>query len=142
MICEATTRSRTFDRKGRLEMGRKLFMMSGLRPGFLMMGVTAASFREDGTEALLSEELMILETSGEMMGKQSLAMEDGMGSSMQVEVFMVEMIVDNSSSEMGATLEGGWVIRRVEEGGGVKEWGRWIRSCRWRRFLTGKMRHF
>ncbi len=37
---EATTCFSTFDRKRRLEMGRKLLMISGLSPGFLRMNKT------------------------------------------------------------------------------------------------------
>lgn len=53
------TRSRIFDRKGRLDMGRKFAGLSGSRPGFLRMGVMAASLRDCGTEPDESEELMI-----------------------------------------------------------------------------------
>ena len=88
--------------------------MSGLRPGFLRMGVTAASLREGGTEGKQREELTMLEISGKMVGKQCFTKEDGMGSSMQVEVFMVEMIEDSSAGETGANLERGG----VEKGGG------------------------
>ena len=38
---ETTTCSTVFDRKGRLEISQKLLILSGLSPGFLMMGVTA-----------------------------------------------------------------------------------------------------
>ncbi len=38
---EVTACSSIFDRKGRLEMARKLLMISGLSPGVLRMGVTA-----------------------------------------------------------------------------------------------------
>ena len=40
---EATARSSIFYRRGRLEMGWKLDISSGLSPGFLRMGVMAAS---------------------------------------------------------------------------------------------------
>lgn len=105
-------------------MGRKLFMMSGFRPGFLMMGVTAASLSEGGTEGKLREELMILQISGAMVGKQYLTREDGMGSNVQVEVFMVEMILDRSAGEVSVNLERGMEVRGVDgsaEGRGVGE---------------------
>jgi len=72
LSCEETVRSSILDRKGRLEMGRKFDMMSGLSPGFLRMGVTAASLSERGTEPDLREELMISVMSVEMAGKESL----------------------------------------------------------------------
>ena len=40
-------------------MGRKFAMTSGLSPGFLRMGVTAASLSDWGTEPELKEELMM-----------------------------------------------------------------------------------
>ena len=40
-----------------------------------------------------------------MVGKQCLTKEDGMGSSVQVEVFIVEMILKSSSVETGVNLE-------------------------------------
>ena len=68
----ATIRSSILDRKGRLEMGRKFNKMSELSPGFLRMGVIAASLSEGGTEPDLKEELMISVMSVEMAGKESL----------------------------------------------------------------------
>ena len=68
----ATICSSILDRKGRLEMGRKFDMMSGLSPGFLRVGVTAASLSEWGTEPDLREELIISLMCVEMAGKKSL----------------------------------------------------------------------
>ena len=68
----AKVRSSILDRKGRLEMGRKFDMMPGLSPGFLRMGVTAASLSKWGTEPDLRENLMISVISVEMAGKESL----------------------------------------------------------------------
>ena len=66
-----------FDRKARLEMGRKLLLVSGSSPGSLRIGVTAASFSVSGTEPELKDELMITVMSGEIGGRQSLT--DWMG---------------------------------------------------------------
>lgn len=98
-------------------------MVSGFRPGFLIMGVTAASLRERGTEAELREALMILVMSGEMVGKQCLTIEEGMGSRKQVDVFMVDTMLVSSVGETGVNLESGWVMGCVEggdEGGAVR----------------------
>ncbi len=67
----ATAHSSIFDRKGRLEMGQKLVILSGLSPGFLRIGVIAASLSDWGTEPELREELMISVMSGEIAGRQS-----------------------------------------------------------------------
>jgi len=47
------------DRKGRIEKGRKLLGLSGSRPGFLSIGVMAATLGEEGTVPEVREELMI-----------------------------------------------------------------------------------
>ena len=56
LICEATTCSRIFDRKGRFEMERKFEVTLGSRPGCLSIGFTAASFRDSGTEPEVRED--------------------------------------------------------------------------------------
>lgn len=42
--------------KGRLEMGRRLLKSEGSDPGFLSIGVTAATLKGGGTVPVLSEE--------------------------------------------------------------------------------------
>lgn len=69
-------------------MGLKLFGMSGFSPGFLRMGVTAASLRGAGTEPVVREELITEMMSGLMEGRQALIRVEGMGSRAQVGVFM------------------------------------------------------
>ena len=107
LSCEATARSSIFDMKGRLEMGRKLLGLSGLRPGFLMMGVTAASLRVWGTEPELREVLIMVVMSGEITGRQSLMSVEGMGSKVQVEVFIPVMMVINSAGDTGENWDRG-----------------------------------
>lgn len=60
-------------------------MISGSRPGFLRMGVTAANLRDWGTDPEVREELMMMAISGEIVGRQDLTREDGMGSRTEVE---------------------------------------------------------
>ena len=76
-------------------------MISGLRPGFFRMGVTAASFSEGGTEPEVREVLMMEVMRGEMMGRQVLMRLDGMGSSTQVEVVKPLRRVGMSDGVMG-----------------------------------------
>lgn len=82
-------------------MGRKFDMMSGFSPGFLRMGVTAASLSEGGIEPVLREELMIPVMSEEIAGRQFLTRYDGMGSRTQVDVFIPVMILDSSPADTG-----------------------------------------
>ena len=115
---EATTRSSSFDRKGRFEMGRKLDMMSGVSPGLFSMGVTAASLSEGGTDPEQREELLIVVMSWEMGGRHSLTNCIGMGSRVQVE-FIPPIRADSC---IGVTGENR--VRGCEVKGGSQE-GRW-----------------
>ena len=91
-------------------MGRKFEMVSGSRAGFLRMGVTAASFRVWGTKPEVREELMMVTMSGEIAGRQSLMMEDGMGSRMDVELFMLVTMGRSSRGETRVNCERGGVV--------------------------------
>ncbi len=117
LSCEATTRSKIFDRKGRLEMGRKLFGLSGSSPGFLMTGVMAASLRGWGTEPEEREALMRLMMSGEMTGRQSLMSLEGMGSRVQVEVFIPVMMVVSCAGDTREKWVRFWIVVRSVAGG-------------------------
>lgn len=101
LSCLATVHSSILDRKGRLEMGRKFDIMSGSSPGFLRMGVTAASLSEGGIEPELREVLMISVMSVEIAGRQSLMRWDGMGSRTHVDVFIPVRIFDSSPDDTG-----------------------------------------
>ena len=48
--------SSIFEINGRFEMGRKLFKSFGSAPGFLIVGVIAAVFSDDGTTPEVNEE--------------------------------------------------------------------------------------
>ena len=100
-------------------MGRKLDMMSGLSPGLLRMGLTAASFREGGTDPDLREQLMMEAMRLEMAGRLSLTNLEGIGSSLQVELIPVM----KSDSCMGVRGE------------------KWDRGCEWfEKFADGGAR--
>lgn len=82
-------------------MGRKLLLISGLSPGFLRMGVMAASFSVWGTEPELREELIMFMMSGEIAGRQSLTRLNGMGSRVEVELLIPTMTLDSSAGDTG-----------------------------------------
>ena len=63
--------------------------MSGSSPGFLRVGVIAASLRESGTDPVWREELTMERISGERTGRQVLTSAEGIGSRVQVGVFML-----------------------------------------------------
>ena len=88
-------------------MGRKLLMVSGSSPGFLRMGVTAASLSVSGIEPELREELIIAMMSGAMAGRQSLTRVDGMGSRIQVELLIPVVKEESSDGGIGENLERG-----------------------------------
>jgi len=88
-------------------MGRKLLGLSGFKPCFLMIGVMAASLRVWGTEPELREVLIIPVMSGEITGRQSLMSLDGMGSRVQVEVFIPVMMVVNCAGDTGEKWDRG-----------------------------------
>ena len=117
LSCKATARSRILERKGRLEMGRKLLGFSVLRPGFLMMGVMAASLRVWGTDPEPREVFMMLVMSGEMTGRQSLMSLDGMGSRVQVVVFIPVMRVFSCAGDIEENCDRGWMVAGGEAGG-------------------------
>lgn len=94
-------RSSILDRKGRLDMGRKFARLSGSRPGFLSIGVIAASFRDCGTEPDVSEELIISVIKGEIIGRHVLMRGEGMGSREQVGVLMLDRSLVSCTEEMG-----------------------------------------
>lgn len=77
-------RSKILDRKGRLEMGRKLLGFSGSRPGFLSIGVIAATLKAEGTVPEVREEFMMAVMSGLRQVRQCLTSADGIGSNRQV----------------------------------------------------------
>lgn len=83
-------RSRILERKGRLEMGRKLSRLSGSRPGFFRRGEIVASLRVGGTVPELREVFMMLLMSGARVLRQAFKRGEGMGSRGQVVGFIVE----------------------------------------------------
>ena len=72
--------------------------------------MTAASFRDSGTEPEVREELMMVVLSGEIVGRQVLTMADGMGSRTEVEFFILVMMGRSSRGETGVNCDRGWVV--------------------------------
>lgn len=60
-------------------MGLKLSSLSGLRSGYLRMGVIAATLSEDGIEPVSRQVFMMLVMSGRREGRQVLMRGDSMG---------------------------------------------------------------
>lgn len=88
------------ERNGRFEMGLKLSVLSGSRPGFLRMGVMAASLKE-GTAPKVKEEFKMSVISGVRQGRQVWTRMEGMGSRGQVERLMSEKIFERRNAVMG-----------------------------------------
>jgi len=99
--------------------------MSGSRPGFFSKGVMAASLRGEGTIPEFREELIMLVMKGESERKHALARNVGIGSSGEVEVFMLEMMVDTSVSVIGINDEREWEGGEGGGGPGVVEGKLW-----------------
>ena len=76
------------DRKGRFQIGLKLLGLSGLSPGFFRIGVIAAILRDGGTMPEDREEVIVVVMSEERAGSQALTKLEGMGSRVQVAVFV------------------------------------------------------
>jgi len=91
-------------------MGLKLFGLSGSRPGFLRIGVIAASLRGGGTMPEVREELMISVMSGATEERQAVTRVEGMGSRGQVEDLMPESILERSDVVMGEKRERQWSV--------------------------------
>ena len=87
------------ERKGRLEMGWKLLSVSGASGGFLGGGVRGASLGGGGTRPVNREEFITEMIRGKSVGRQVMARVEGMGSRMQVEVFMPESMAVRSARQ-------------------------------------------
>ena len=119
----ATERSSSLERNGRFEMGRKLSGFSGSRPGFLRMGVIAASLKEGGTIPVVREEFKMSVMSGVRLGRQALTRTEGMGSRGQEENLMPVIILVRSDGVMGEKEEKPWSAGRGSESSGSGEVG-------------------
>lgn len=94
LSCEATACSKIFD-------------TSGLSPGFLMCD---SSLFEDRSRAEGRVDYYMSLMNGEMAGRQFIMFLDGMGSSVQVEVFSPDRMVWNCSRDTGKNWvsDNGW----------------------------------
>lgn len=72
-------------------MGRYLFGMSGSSPGFLRMGLTAATLSAGGTWPVEREEFIVAVMRGPIVERQVLTKVEGIGSRAQVAVLMPEI---------------------------------------------------
>ena len=75
----AAALSKILLRKGRLEIGWQLLGSSGSRPGFLIVGITAANLKLEGTMPE-REALMMVTTAGQRVGRQAFTRVVGNGS--------------------------------------------------------------
>ena len=64
------TLSNVLDIKGNIEMGLRLFKISGSRKIFFKRGMTAANVKHNGTVADVNDVLIILTITGSNTGKQ------------------------------------------------------------------------
>lgn len=87
--------SRIFARKGRFEIGLKLFRLEGSEPFFFSIGVIIAVLREEGTEPDIREECTILAISGARDGNESLTRFVGSGSSLHDDDFKLVIMEDS-----------------------------------------------
>ena len=86
-------------------MGRKLLSVSGSSSGFFSRGGTAASLRVGGTRPVDREEFITEVIRGKSEGRQAMARQEGMGSRMQVEVFMPVSMADRSPGVISVNEE-------------------------------------
>ena len=96
--CFVATFSKTFDRNGRFDIGRKFLSISGMRSAFFNKGVTAASLNDLGTCPFENDWLMIQVIRGERMSRHSLTILVGTGSKLHDFGAAALMILITSSS--------------------------------------------
>lgn len=115
-----TARSRILERKGKLEMGRKLLRLSRAMLGFFGTGVIAAVLRTVGTMPVLKDSCIILRTMGQREEKQDWNKVVGMGSKIDVVGFMRVTSLFRDAESRREKLERREPEKLDEEGGGVE----------------------
>ena len=85
--------------------GSEISQCFRIKSRFFSRGVTAASLRAGGTRPVNREELITEVIRGKSEGRRAMARVEGMGSRMQVEVFMPVSMIGRSAGVISVNEE-------------------------------------